>query len=207
MTEKMTLLFLKLTNQILAAITRVALPEGSVPKGNETEDQKKQNEAAELKVLVGEQLVVRDLPVKLVSPLIAIPQFIKTGISFHSTDLGVMTTDLDAAVLLDSREYFINSDQKPQLGFDPGTVGFHVTATEIKITLPSAVNADTGVWVQVNKIGGNLEPQTLTSVIKQSDPDPHNKTASISAQLDAGSTYQFLTLVAGYKPIIYEQPV
>jgi hypothetical protein len=159
---------------------------------------KKENEAAELKVLAGENLIVRDLPVKLESDSISIPQF---TVLFPSTGLGVLTIELDAAVLINSREYFINSDKRPQLGFDPGSITFAVTMTSITISLPTAVTADIGVWVQVYKTGSNLVPQTLTSVIKQND-----KSTTISVQLSSGS-YQFLTSVAGYKPIIYERTV
>jgi len=205
MKDKMTLLFLRQTNQVLAALTRVAVPESAVPKGNESEDQKNEIEVAELKILVGDNLFVRDLPVKLPAQITKVPQFIKTGRSFPSADLGVLTLDLDAAVLMDSRKYVINSDNKPQLSFDPSGITFSADTASITIELPAAVTVDTGVWVQVYL--KDVELQTLICVIKKNDPDPHNKKNSISVQLSHGDTYQFLTSVAGYKPIIYERTV
>ena len=205
MNKKMTLLFLKKTNQVLASIVRISVPDTALSKDKE---QSEKNEAAELEVLAGDKLLVRDLPAKLGSGATAIPDFITTGVFYPSAELGALTTDFDPTVLIDARKFFINSDKKPQLGLDvptsPPIAAFTFTATAATITLDliNPVTADTGVWVQIHEVGTALEPQTVSSVIKHDDPPPANHSTTISVQLSPGN-YRFLTSIGGYKPIVY----
>ena|ERR1700694_737580 len=214
--EQMTLLYLKKSSQVLSALTRLAVPEIAVPTGNQSPAQQSKNELAELSVLVGKELLVRDLsvtsleilpppppqpPFPAPSPAPSIPHFVEDGVSFAATDLGVVTTDLVSAVLLKPGQYFIGPDGKPQLGADPTGILLRPTQTALTIELPLPVTANTGIWVQVRS--GTLE-QNITGEILITAPDL--KKISIPVQLTPG-LYHFLIMVAQYGPSVVEATV
>src|SRR5258705_3685272 len=145
--DQMTLIFLRCTGQVLAAATRAAVPAIAVPTGSEKDEEKVKNEVAALKVLVGEQLLVRRLPVAF-APL---PEFLRTGIAFPTADLRALTTELKRPVISNSRLYFVDVENKVQLGADPSSITLSATTTTITVALPAPVADDTDVLIQSYK--------------------------------------------------------
>jgi len=198
--DQMTLLVLKSTNQVLAALTRAAVPDSAKTKGDETDEQKAKNQTAELDVLVGVRLTVRDLRVTS-----TIPTLIEEGISFSANDLAAVTVDLDPKVLIGPSLYSLDSKTKPQLGLDPSTLIFTASVTSITLELPNAATEDTGFWIEIYEKGKFQQLQIVSGTIEKSSPFPGNQKVSKSIQLAPGKTYQFLTFVQGYQPLVYEK--
>jgi hypothetical protein len=217
--DQMTLLVLKQTNQVLSAVTRAALPDNAKQKGDETDEQKVKNQAAELDVLVGPRLTVRDLLVKSflfaapppdIAPaptVLAIPTLIKDGIAFSPNDLAGITMDLEPRVLITPSLYSLDSKIKPQQGLDPAALVFNATVTNIKLELPSAAAEDTGFRIEIYVKGKSLPLQIVSGTIAKGATPPADKAVTKSIQLAPSTTYQFLTFVQGFQPVIYERPL
>jgi hypothetical protein len=210
--DQMTLVYLLRARQVLAVATRTAVPASAVSTGTESKEQTEKNAAAELKTLVGDQLLVRNLPVTLVKDnpapppvfvAIAEPVFVPDGISYQTADLGVATITSKPEVLLNPRSYFIDAKNTAQLTFAPTNLKFSATRSNFIVTLPAPVVKDTGVWVQVYLQGGTEPVVVLQDTII---PTVTPTTIDFRVQLTAG-TYQFLTMVQGYAPIIYEKVI
>ena len=217
--DQMTLIYLRQTRQVLAVATRTAVPVEAADTDTEALDQQtkvtpeqKNNSATELKTLVGTDLLVRNLPVTVVNPsppppILAAPQFLSDGLSFPVSDLGVITTELDLLVTLKSQSYFIDEKKKTQLALAPAAIAFVASATEIKISLATAVASDTGIWIQIYVKNSADSPRTRQAIIEKEDPDPKNKEKVLAEQLTTGTTYQFLVSVQGYAPVLYEKTI
>jgi hypothetical protein len=213
--DKMSLVFLKRTRQVMAGATRTAVPTIAVPTGSETDDEKKKNAADELKVLVGPDLVVRDLPIKsftvgpspgfAITSVSTVPDFIKSGVLVVPSELEIVTTDFKQNIFRDSRLYFIDSDAKPVLSSDPASLTFKATLTDLRITLTAAVAADTTVSILIYVKSSLDPPVPVDCKIEEDQPNPRE--CVISVRLTTGVTYQFLTLVQGYVPAVFEQTV
>jgi len=197
--DQMTLLVLKSTNQVLAAVTRAAVPANAITKGDETDEQKAKNQTAELDVLVGTRLTVRDLSVKS-----TIPTLIKEGISFSANDLAAVTLDLDPKVLITPSLYSLDSKTKPQQGLDPAALVFTATVTSITLKLPNGAVEDTGFWIEIYVKGKSQPLQIVSGTIEKSATAPANQEVLKSIQLAPSTTYQFLTFVQGFQPLVYE---
>jgi len=198
--DQMTLLVLKSTNQVLAALTRAGVPDSAKTKGDETDEQKAKNQTAELDVLVGVRLTVRDLRVTS-----TIPTLIEEGISFSANDLAAVTVDLDPKVLIGPSLYSLDSKTKPQLGLDPSTLIFTASVTSITLELPNAATEDTGFWIEIYEKGKFQQLQIVSGTIEKSSPFPGNQKVSKSIQLAPSTAYQFLTFVEGFAPVVYER--
>jgi hypothetical protein len=138
MTNKMTVLFVKHTGHVLAAVTRSANPTGQISAEN----------------LARGGLLVRGFAGN--------EQF-----KVPPEELDVLTTDFDSALLLQPRAFIIEDGQPVQTpnGTNPAAIsGVSLTSANVTVTLNSPVDEETKVWVQVD--GGNLvEPRTADGKI------------------------------------------
>jgi hypothetical protein len=137
MTDKMTLLFIKQTGHILAAVTRGADPTGEIS----AED------------LARGGLLVRGFNGD-------------TQFEVPSRELDVLTVDLEPALLLQPRAFVVDENQKVPVPVSGGTVNaVDLSVTQVTVT-PSEgqVPEDTKVWVQIT--GGDLtQPLIATGTV------------------------------------------
>jgi len=201
----------------LAALTRAAVPDSAKTKGDETDEQKAKNQTAELDVLVGVRLTVRDLTVKsflFAAPppdiaaaptVLGVPTLIKDGIAFSPNDLAAITVDLDPNVLITPSLYSLDSKTKPQQGLDPAALVFNAIVTSITLELPNPAAEDTGFRIEIYEKGKSLPLQILSGTIAKNAPTPANKQVTKSIQLAPSTAYQFLTFVEGFAPVVYER--
>jgi len=202
--EKMTFVYLKNTRQVLAAATREAVPSTAVKTGSETEEQLAANAANELKVLVGDELLVRNLLFKIL-PLNTVlnkPDLIPAGIRLPATELAVITLDLKPSEFKDSRKYFIDDDNKPKVSAEP-TFTITAGATEVSVLLSAKTPIPLNVTVWVYRNDRTKLPILLESSIPK-DVDPPQCVMPVG--LETGD-YQFLILVQSYKPAVHEKTI
>lgn len=122
MTDKMTILFVKHTGHVFAAITRNADPSGGITA----------------KSLAGERLLVRGLP----------PPHDKKQFEIPADQLDVLIVDLDPALLLQPSEFIVDQGRPvPVPGSTVSTVT--LTTTDVAVTLNAQVQGETKVWIQV----------------------------------------------------------
>jgi hypothetical protein len=183
MPDKMTLLFVKHTGHILAAVTRSADPTGTIS----AED------------LARGGLLVRGFDSTRPSH-----QF---EFEVPSRELDVLTVDLEPALLLDPRAFFVDENKKVPMPVAGGSVplpGVQLTATQVTVTpisTPpgSTVSDDTKVWVQI--IGGDLtQPLIATGTV----PRGQSNVAIPLVPLRTGD-YDVLTFVATLPPFVPEK--
>lgn len=174
MTDKMTVLFVKDTGQVVAALTRAADPEAKL-----TAD-----------LLVGEALVLR---------YIGDPTALAYGFTdflIESDELDVLTPDLDTDVISSPRSFFVDSNQKavPSNSFTTVTPSFP-NVTQILITLSVAVTPESKVRVEIVKLG-TAERQVATAKIAAG-----GKLVDVNLRpLEPTTSYDVLTLVQGFEP-------
>lgn len=199
MSQKMTLIYLKKTRNILAAVTRAAPPEDAILKGNESDEQKKKIEETELGILVGDQLVARGVRDIVPTP----PKSYDTEFNFPRDELGVLTVDPDNRVLASPRSYYLDPDQELRnaLLFSSITA----TGSKVTVSLPSDVTRDTEIWLQIHNVttGEHHSPLsekiTATATVK-------NK-IEFNVGLVSGNDYLFLAAGDGFQPVILEDTV
>jgi hypothetical protein len=203
MNEKMTLLFLKQTGHVLASLTRVAVPAIALQTGKETEQQKKDNEAFELRALAGEQLIVRSYLADSATPLKVV---VETAFPISSPDLRVFTFDLNPEVLLDPRAHIVNTAQEIEPArSDVTSLIFTPTSSTINVKLPPDVSTPTQVRVQTHLKGGSdPDPQPLKGITTNVGSTTIQE-ITFPSSLVSGDTYQALILVAGFSPLIKEE--
>lgn len=215
MSEKVTLVVLKRTRQVMAVATRQAVPATALAVGKE-DNQLAENAAEELKVLVGTQLVVRDLVGPVSGSPAAVPDVITSGITFSTSDLDVITVDLNPNVfkLKDARDFVVDADKKLAPGLDPTAnateITLHATLRRITLTLSAIPAKDTPVTVWIYRDDRSRDPEPREGVIKQLDPVLTSPPSGVSIDLDGNLSkgdYHFLALVQGYKPAVFEQQV
>ena len=206
--DKMSLIYLTRTGQILAAATRGAVPAGAVPTGSETDEQLAANAAKELKILVGDEIVVRDLPVhSLPTSLPTVPELITAGFSLPSTELNVITLDLDLSLFRDARNFVIEDKKPPpQPSLDPTRINVDANATSVKVTLPAKPATKTAVSVWVYHDDKSKPPDQLNGEIDPAATPPGDTECTLPVRLATGLHY-FLTLVQGYKAIVLEDRI
>jgi hypothetical protein len=157
MTDKMTLLFIKHTSHILAAVTRNADPTAKI--------------SAEELARGG--LLVRGL--------------VGSDAQFEVPpgELDIATVDLEPTLLLQPRAFFIDEDQEPPLPIISGATVNTVTLTATTVTVKpdnTPVLNDTNVWVLIT--GGNLtQPQIAKGLVQSGQPS----TAFPLVPLEAGN--------------------
>jgi hypothetical protein len=150
--------------------------------------------------LVGEQLLVRRLPTTI-APL---PDFIRDGIAFPVADLRVLTTELQLPVLSNSRLYFIDADNKVQLGADPALITVTPTTTaKVDVGLTTPVVDDTELLILVYEQNSSQPLLILQHTIKKTSLPPNNQKCSIPVLLNSATTYDFMTFVQGFAPRVY----
>jgi len=202
--DKMTFVYLKNTRQVLAAATRQAVPTTAVKTGSETDEQLAANAANELKVLVGDELLVRNLLFKLfpLNPPSSQPNLIPAGIRLPASELAVITLDLKPPEFKDSRKYFIDDDKKPKLSADPD-FDFNAGATEVSVKLQAPTPQALNVTVWIFRDDRTKLPILLESSIPK-DVEPAKCVMPVGL---ATGAYQFLVLVQGYQPAVHEQKI
>lgn len=176
MTEKMTVLFIEQTGHVLGALTHVADPTAELSPS----------------VLASGGLLVRGFPGK--QQFEVPPEWLKT-----------LNVDLNEAVLLNPRAFYVDETQKSALPVASAPISSvvldstKVTVTPISATV--AVTTLTKVWVQV--AGGTLtEPRVAKGELKIGD-----KKLELSIEtLDPGP-YSVLTLAVNYAPKISTRTV
>jgi hypothetical protein len=178
MTDKMTVLFVKHTGHVLAAVTSNADPTAKISAGD----------------LARGGLLVRGFPA--IPPTTGNEQF-----EVPPGELDVMSVDLDPALLLKPRNFIIDDGQLVQIPIATVNNVALTTPTKVTVTLAAAVTEETKVWVQVD--GGNLaEPRTAEGKI----PNTGTSTELQIQTLDPG-TYFVLTLVVDRLPDVRTQAI
>jgi len=198
MSRKMTLIYLKKTKNILAAVTRAATPQDAILKGSESDEQKQKVEKPELGILVGDQLIVRgirDRANQLKS--------YDTEFNFPVDQLGVLTTDPKDEVLAKPRSYYLDPGQELRNAI----VFSSITATDTKVTvtLPGDVTRDTEIWLQVHDTATGEQQPPMSEKITLTAADKDKIEFNVS--LVAGKTYQFLAAGDGFQPVIVEDTI
>lgn len=175
MADKMTLLFVKHTGHILAAVTRSADPTGT---------------------LSAEDLARGGLLVRGFSS--------DTQFEVPPRELDVLTVDLDSALLLQPRAFFVDENQKVPVPVSSGTVNsVLLSATQVTVQplASSPVPEDTKVWVQIT--GGDL---TQPLIAAGTVPTGGTSVALPLVPLHAGH-YDVLTFVATLPPHVFTNQV
>jgi hypothetical protein len=208
-TDKVTFVVLKSTRQIMAVATRQALPATAVPTGSEDEKQLAANAADELKVLVGDNLVVRDL----FDPIGGSPLTDQLAtIVLPASQLEVVTVDFKPTEfkIKDARGLVIGTEKKPKPveGQDPQSITLNATATRVRVGLLDLPAQDTEVTVWVYPDDGST-PFPAAGVIKKPEEvfsPPRGASVDLPVFLKTGD-YHFLALVQGYKPAVFHQDI
>jgi hypothetical protein len=178
MPDKMTLLFVKHTGHILAAVTRSADPTGRIS----AED------------LARGGLLVRGFD------FISNKQF---EFEVPSRELDVLTVDLEPALLLKPSEFVVDENQKVPVPASDGTmITVGLSATHVTVTPAGPpVPEDTKVWVQI--IGGDL---TQPLIAAGTVPTGGTSVALPLVPLHAGQ-YDVLTFVASRQLHVQSQAI
>jgi hypothetical protein len=178
MTNQMTVLFVKHTGHVLAAVTRNADPSSQIT----AED------------LARGGLLVRGFAVNLPTTT-GNEQF-----NVMPEELGVITLNFNRTILLKPRTFSIADEQPVQTPTAP-VLSLALTTGSVEVSLGTAptdrVTKETNVWVQID--GGNLdEPRTEQGAIAV-----NQSSATLQLDpLDTGRTYYVLALVAGREPFV-----
>ena len=214
--DKVTLIVLKRTHQVVAVATRQAVPETALAV-SEKPGELAVNAAEELKVLVGSSLVVRDLIGPTSGSPLGVPDLISSGVTFPASELDVITVDLNPNVfkIKNARSFVIGDDKKLTPGVDPTSsstsVALHAIANRITVTLSEPPAQDTPVTVWIYRDDGTKPPEAVEGEIKKPDATltspPTFASVDLDVSLSTGAAYHFLALVQGYKPAVYEQQI
>lgn len=198
MKTQMTLIYAKQTGNVLAVVTRAAGGGGTQP-GDLTEEKQRELEQQELADLVGAELLVRNVATGPATPSDA-------EFAVPAASLGVFTTDADASVIRNFRDFAFDATEKqlkPLATASPPTVVIQ-GGNAVKVTLFADATEDTAVWVLVQAVGAGLpKSQVAKGVILKTDADKRNKTMTIQA-LTPTETYALLALVTGFVPVADE---
>lgn len=192
---KMTVLYAKHTGHVMAALTRAVVAEAP---SQLTQAQKLEAEAAEARMLAGSVLVVRDFLHAATGSLIA-DQFL-----IPAEQIAARTSDPEENILLSPRDYARDPEDKLMPLGTPTpsiqTVAINANRDAVVVTLQNAVSADTPVWVHIRPTGQTTgDPQIALGIIRASQ----REIALNVRTLPAGGNYFMLTLVSGYRPIIF----
>lgn len=172
MSEKMTLLFVKETGHIVAALTRAADPEAEL-----TTD-----------LLAGEALLVRYFGnVQAIG-------YGNTEFLIPPEELDVAITDLDDGVISNPRGFFVDDEKQPQpLNLVAAVSAATPLAQASQIRINAAPTEASKVWIQI--VGPPpATPQVATKEIPAGGP---NVTIDIRPLDQPATQYHVLVLVAG----------
>jgi hypothetical protein len=173
MTDKMTLITLKDTGHVLAALSRAADPEATLTPA----------------VLAGEYMSVR---------YVGNPTGVGYGeneFQIKADQLDVAITDLDADVITTPRSFYVDADKKVQPADASGVTSAFTTNAEIRITV-AAVPQERKVRVEIIDVSDPTERQAVTGKIAL------NATQTVISlrPLKTTSVYEVLTLVQTFMP-------
>ena len=177
MTEKMTLLYVKRTGNVLAFVTRNSEPEGEV-----TAD-----------VLAGSGLLVR------YAGLPADTGFTTAQFLVPADSLEVKIADYDELVAQTPRNFYIDPDSKDVAQVDAtlsASTPTKINNTQIKVKLGGIVAEKTPVWVQVS----GADPDKAQ--VREAEIDKNADQVDINLlTLDPGQ-HSVLVLVAGGRTFV-----
>ena len=198
MKTQMTLIYAKQTGNVLAVVTRAASG-GAAQPGDLTEEKQKELEQQELADLMGAELLVRHVTTGPATPSDA-------EFAVPAASLGVFTTNADAAVIKNYRDFAFDATEKQLKPL--ATTSLPAVALQgsnaVKVTLVNDVTEDTDVWVLIQAEGAGLpKSQVAKGVILKTDADKKNKTMTIQA-LTPSENYALLALVTGFVPVADE---
>jgi hypothetical protein len=181
--QTMTVLYVKSTGNVLAALTQVAQATGAVTAAD----------------LAGPALIVRNL--WNFRPAAVPPQVFSDTYPIPPDALDVADVPLDPDVLFMPRMFMYDTTQKAlkplpnqvgQIEVQVATVDFK--ATQLKVSATDNVPDDTPVWILVN--GTSLSsPWTGTGTIPK-----NSKNLTLNHDAFASGSYSVLLLAKGYLP-------
>ena len=174
MTDKMTVLYVKDTGHVVAALTRVADPEALL-----TAD-----------LLVGEALMLRYIG----DPIALAYGF--TNFLIESDELDMLTPDLDSGVTLSPRSFLIDGDKTIQpTNSSTSVVPNFPNTAQIRITVGAAVAQESKVRVEIVNFT-TAERQVVTDKIAAGATQ-----IDVNLRpLELDKAHDVLTLVQGFKP-------
>lgn len=189
---KMTVLYLKDTGQVMAAVTRAAPAAGAqAPLDPGAVD-------PEVTALAGEALPVRGFVVPLANDPNTLP------FSIPAERLGALTVDPDEDQLLAPRRYAVTDDQKlaAQSGvFPPMPQVVAGDPSTVSVTLDAGVTADLPVTLLLEPVLDAAGPgRLLHDVFKPNSTTSQKITFSVHPALSG--TYDVLMLLKGYTPVV-----
>jgi hypothetical protein len=175
MNEKMTLLLVKETGHIVAALTRAADPEA----------------ALKTDLLAGEALLVRYFG------NITADGYGATEFLVQPDQLDVLITDLDAGVVSNPRGFFVDASKEARpLNLVAAVSVTSPLASNAQIVITAAPTEKAKVWIQV--VG---PPPAIPQVATEEIPaDGPNVTVDIRPLDQPATDYHVLVLVAGLQP-------
>ena len=192
MKEKITLLLLKDTGNVLAATTRAAMADEPTDK-----KLKEQQDAQDLKALVGEALLVRfgGDPVDVANLKLTNAEFL-----VPPEELALLIGEFDAGVLQDARSFCSDDSQVPQpvTAVAAGNLTVAVSQTDVKFTVLNPVTSKTKVWIQIQDETGS-DIQVVRGAIEP--VAGHDKDVTLPLRHLGSGTYLALALTAGYQPM------
>lgn len=179
---KMTVLYVKDTGHVLAAVTRAAaVSPGPAPAEGEA--------SADVLALTGPELMLRARP----------PESIESRVPVAAKDLAVLDADVDLRVLQAPGDYAVLDGKT--LGVMPtADAPDPVRATDhasVALTLTAAVASETPMQLHLVPRGGG-DALHLAGSFKPSTPTDRTIRFSPSRRLDG--EWIALTLVSGYRP-------
>jgi hypothetical protein len=194
---KMTVLYLKHTGHVLAALTRSAT--GEAPAASAPEEQRQAYDAAEVAALAGDALLARgferDAPPN--KPL-------RTQFPIAAADLAPLTVDPDESVLSSPRAWHVAGDPKKLDALSQNWsviqgVMANTGGDELKVMLAAEVLAKTPVLVYA--IGANGEGKRLIDSFQPASPTKQEITFNLQPPI--ASPRHVLVALAGTRPIVW----
>jgi hypothetical protein len=157
---KMTVLCMKETGHVLAAVTRVAETAAAATAADMTEDAKQALEAKRVAELAGDALMVRYVRDDSKS-------FSSAEFSVPADELRAVMTDLDTSVLLDPRDYACDTEGQlhPLSPNQLDSAELDAQRNSLTVTLKNPVTEQTWVWAQFTPDeSGNRQTTAFESV-------------------------------------------
>lgn len=195
---KMTVLYLRHTGHVLAALTRSATaqaPADSAPK-----EEKEAYEAAEVKALAGDALLARGFE-RNAPP----NKPLRTQFAVAASDLAALTVDPGDSVVLDSpRAHYVSEDKELNALSQNWSVIQSVSTNSggnaVTVTLSAAVQAETRVWVHA--LGGSGEGKRFADSFKPGTPTQQQIVFNVQPPITAPR--KVLVALGRTRPIVWE---
>jgi hypothetical protein len=182
---KMTLLYVKSTGQVMAAVTRAALPGTAQDSAGDPAAA-----AAEVAALAGDALQVRGFAQRGAAPVSS------TRFAIPAGQLAALTVERDEEQLLSPRSYAVLDGKKPET-FPRAllNVALDVRASSITATITEDLSEALPFVLQVMPVGGMEAGQRLEGTFQ-----PHAHSVSLGLQRPLDGSYDILLLFRGYPP-------